>query len=173
MSPKLIVGLGNPGAKYVKTRHNAGFMVLDKIAKQEQTAFKVHKKTECQIAKMGEIILAKPAAFMNNSGRAIAKLINYFKIDKDGVLVVYDDVDLALGAIRFRKEGSSAGHRGMQSVIDAFATNKIKRVRIGVGKSPKIETDKYVLQNFLSDELKQMKAAINEAAGLAVSKMST
>ncbi len=169
---RLIVGLGNPGAKYAKTRHNVGFMVLDKIAKEEQATFKLHKKTECQIAKMGEMILAKPATFMNNSGRAVAKLINYFKIDTAGVLVVYDDVDLELGVTRFREEGRSAGHRGMQSVIDALATDKIKRVRIGLGENPKIETDKYVLQNFSSSELKQIKAAIGEAAELAVNKMS-
>lgn len=168
---KLVVGLGNPGIRYAKTRHNVGFMVLDAIAKDRQVKFSRSKKTECSIAKMDEIILAKPHTFMNNSGRAIAKLINYFRVDRGNVLVIYDDVDLPLGAIRFRESGSSAGHKGMQSIIDALATGNIRRIRIGVGKKPHIETDRYVLQNFSSDELKQLKTAVSEAARLAMDKI--
>ena len=171
MNPKLIIGLGNPGTKYAKTRHNVGFMAVDAIARDHQTKFSQNKKTECEIVKIGEIILAKPDSFMNNSGRALAKLVNYFKVGLGDILVIYDDVDLPVGIVRFRKEGGSAGHKGMQSIIDTLKTDQMKRIRIGVGKSDTVETDKYVLQPFPSVELKKIKTAIDEAAKLAVSKL--
>ncbi len=171
MNPKLIVGLGNPGTKYAKTRHNIGFMAVNAIAQDHRIKFSQNKKTECEIAKIGEIILAKPNSFMNNSGRALARLVNYFKVGLGDILVIYDDVDLPVGTIRFREEGGSAGHKGMQSIIDTLKTNQLKRIRVGVGKNDAMETDKYVLQIFPPMELKKIKTAIDEAAKLAVSKL--
>jgi len=127
---KLIIGLGNPGKQYDKTRHNVGFMAVDYLAEKTKADFRSHKKSNSEIAEINNLILAKPQTFMNNSGSTVKKLIGYFNVTSSDVLIIYDDVDLPVGDIRYRDEGGSAGHKGMQSIIDVLDTNAVKRVRI-------------------------------------------
>lgn len=164
---KLIVGLGNPGKRYAKTPHNAGFMAIDVMAQDRGETFRAHKKSESEIAKFDEIILAKPTTFMNNSGRAVAKLMNYFNVALGDVLVVYDDVDLPIGAVRFRAKGGSAGHNGVKSIIDALGTEEFKRVRIGIGTNNG-DTSDYVMGSMPTQIAKKIKEATKDAARLAL-----
>ena len=157
----LIVGLGNPGKKYASTRHNVGWLVIDALAKQLKIKFKKMPRLQAEIALGEGIILAKPLTFMNNSGRAVAGLIKRFGIPTEGVAVVYDDLDLPVGKIRERKGGSSGGHRGMQSIIDALKTTSIARVRIGISRGAG-DPSEFVLQPLTRTELAQIKPAIAE-----------
>ncbi|MDZ7587123.1 MAG: aminoacyl-tRNA hydrolase, partial [Patescibacteria group bacterium] len=151
---RLIVGLGNPGKEYEKTRHNLGFMVLEKIASKIGIGFRADSSFESKIAETdsdGKAKLVLPQTFMNDSGRAVAKIKNYWKINSEDILVIYDDVDLELDKVRISLGGSSAGHKGVQSIIDHLGEH-FWRIRIGIGKNEKIETEKWVLQNFSDDE---------------------
>jgi PTH1 family peptidyl-tRNA hydrolase len=142
---KLIVGLGNPGKKYENTRHNVGFLAMDKIVIKLKVKsykvedFKYEKKFDAEVVKFKlkdeDIILAKPQTFMNLSGNAVKKIVDFYKLNpsKD-LIVVYDDIDISLGKIRIRQEGSSAGHNGLQSIIDELGTDSFMRVRIGIGR---------------------------------------
>lgn len=145
----LIVGLGNPGKKYEKTRHNVGFRVVDELAKQ----------------KTREFIIAKPQTFMNNSGKAIKALLNFYKTEPENLWVIHDDIDLPLGKFKISKGRGSAGHKGVQSIINELKTKDFWRVRIGIcpkaGK-PK-EVEKFVLQNFTKQEEKTIKEVIEGA----------
>ncbi|MCM8773557.1 MAG: aminoacyl-tRNA hydrolase [Candidatus Omnitrophica bacterium] len=156
---KLIVGLGNPGKEYINTRHNVGFMVLDKLAQIKNFSFKKSLIFNSYIARkksfLQEVILLKPLIWMNNSGRCVQKVVKRYDllITRD-LLVVYDDLDLELGKMRFRIEGSSAGHKGMVSIIKSLNTDKICRLRIGIGrpKDKSKDLSEYVLSNFTSEE---------------------
>ncbi|MCM8823113.1 MAG: aminoacyl-tRNA hydrolase [Candidatus Omnitrophica bacterium] len=168
---KLIVGLGNPGKEYIDTRHNVGFMVLDKLAQIKDFSFRKSLIFNSYIARKKflsqEVILLKPLSWMNNSGICVKKVVKRFDllITRD-LLVVYDDVDLELGKMRFRIEGSSAGHRGMNSVIKSLNTDKICRLRIGIGR-PKDESkdlSEYVLSNFTSEEREVLNRVFIKAA---------
>ena len=153
---RLILGLGNPGKKYQNTRHNIGFAAIDFLfeewLKDEGfTAWHEDKKFQAEISEgnlNGEkIILAKPQTYMNNSGSAVQALQNYFKIQPENLIVVYDELDLLLGEIRVRQEGSSAGHNGIKSIIAYISTDKFNRVRIGIlnKNAEKIPAEKFVL----------------------------
>jgi len=162
---KLIIGLGNPGKKYENTRHNVGFLGLDRIIEkisntkypisniQYLQPFKLEKKFEAEIAKLKigdqNIILVKPQTFMNNSGEAVRKIVDFYKINpQKDLIVVYDDVDIPLGKVRIRAEGSSAGHKGLQSIIDGLGTERFMRVRIGIGRPSNelVKIEDWVLQ---------------------------
>lgn len=165
----LVVGLGNPGKKYDGTRHNVGFMAADGLAKSFGLKFTKAQKTESQLAQSSEIIIAKPLTFMNNSGRAVKALVHYFDIPLTDVVIVYDDVDLALGTFKVKSMGTSAGHNGMQSILEVFKTNQIPRIRIGVGRDAHIDTSDYVLSKFkrqeqtiISEVVEQVVAAVQE-----------
>jgi PTH1 family peptidyl-tRNA hydrolase len=165
---KLIVGLGNPGETYENTRHNVGFRVCDELRNQlELEDWKYEKKYEANISedrKRG-ITLMKPQTFMNLSGNSASQYANFFKVDPADILVVYDDIDLQFGDIRFRKEGSSAGHKGVQSIIDLMGTDEIKRVKVGIGhEEKKIPTEAFVLQKFSEEEEKKLPKIIQEAS---------
>lgn len=158
---KIIIGLGNPGKKYAKTRHNVGFMVVSDLSKQISANFNFSKKFNAEIAEVrlkGEkVLLVKPQTYMNRSGESIRALVNFYKLNpKKDILIIYDDIDLPLGEIRTAGR-SAAGHKGMQSVIDALGTDEIQRIRIGIcptlGK-PRIPVDKFVLQEFTKEERK-------------------
>ncbi|MFH0905476.1 MAG: aminoacyl-tRNA hydrolase [bacterium] len=159
---RLIVGLGNPGVEYRRTRHNVGFMVVDALAKELGLDFITHRLTGAEVAKEAEIILAKPGNFMNNSGGAVARLAGHFRVSPAGILVIYDDVDLPIGKWRVRLTGRSGGHKGMQSVLDRFQADDIARLRIGVGKDTRQDTSDYVLENFHPAELSTIKSVIKE-----------
>lgn len=161
---KLIIGLGNPGTKYAKTRHNIGFMAVDQLAKTQKLAWKAKRALKSELAMGNEAILLKPQTFMNNSGLAVKAAVKKFNLQPADILIVMDDLDMEAGKLRHRAEGSSGGHRGVQSIIDYLGTSEIKRLKIGIGRSENIEPDKYVLSNFTGEQLKQIKTALTEAA---------
>ena len=167
---KLIIGLGNPGEKYSKTRHNIGFLILDKIAKKKEIVFRLEPHFESRFAEMGDlqnrIKLVKPQTFMNDSGRAVAKVKNYWKVDSEDIWVIHDDVDLPLGTIRINLSGSS-GHKGVQSIIENIG-EQFWRIRIGVGKDEKIPTEEWVLMNFNKAEKEKLAQIIDKAANLVL-----
>ncbi len=160
---KLITGLGNIGEKYCFTRHNAGFMVLDKWALDKNISFKEDKKLKCFITKMEDNLLIKPTTFMNLSGEAVRAVMDYYKIDTKDLLVIYDDIALDLGVIRFRANGSDGGHNGIKSIIKHTGTKEFDRLKIGIGPQPNIPSENYVLQNFPKDELPKLKNVLNRA----------
>ncbi|MFA5337862.1 MAG: aminoacyl-tRNA hydrolase [Candidatus Omnitrophota bacterium] len=169
---KIIVGLGNPGVKYRNNRHNVGFMVVDEIADRKNSAFKKGFLANGWTAriKAGEdaAILLKPSTFMNNSGLCVKKIISKFCARPHDVLVVYDDADLSLGALRIRKTGSSGGHNGMASIIDNLGTSEIARLKIGIGKSEKCDLADYVLSDFSGEEKEDIHKAIQTAASICI-----
>lgn len=164
---KLIIGLGNVGDKYVFTRHNVGFMVLDRLAVRENFSFKEDKKLKSFIAKVRlngeEFILVKPTTFMNLSGEALRAVIDYFKIDIKDILVIYDDLSLDLGRIRFRANGSDGGHNGIKSIIKHLGGNNFARLKIGIGPQPPIPAENFVLQNFSKEQLETLKEVLDRA----------
>lgn len=138
---KLIVGLGNPGKPYVGTRHNMGYIALDKFAEMaggdfDRSMFKGVYGIVKNPAFSEPIIIAKPETFMNLSGEFVSPVLQYFKIPIEDLVVVYDDMSIPEGAIRLRLDGSSGGHNGMQNIIDQLGTSQIKRIRIGIGEPP-------------------------------------
>ncbi|MFA7653768.1 MAG: aminoacyl-tRNA hydrolase [Candidatus Magasanikbacteria bacterium] len=154
---KLIVGLGNPGKKYEKTRHNAGFLVLDKLINNEQLTINQTKKLRSEVAKNKNFILAKPQTFMNESGLAVQALVNFYKIKPEDIIVIHDDKDIPLGEYKIQTNRGPAGHNGIKSIIEHLGTQNFRRVRVGIATP---EMDKYedkanfVLEKFSKEELK-------------------
>ena len=151
MKIKLVIGLGNPGAEYERTRHNAGFMFVDALAKKifDESDWKEEPKLFSAVLKVRNIVLAKPQTFMNASGKAVGALIKFYKIKPTDVLLIHDDVDIPLAEARLQFDRSSAGHKGVESVMRALKTQKFARLRIGVGpKRGHKEAMKVVLQKF-------------------------
>ena len=164
---KIIVGLGNPGRKYLYTRHNAGWLILDRLIQELlQGQAKWHSKSRLlsQTITLGNNLLVKPQTMMNNSGQAVKALVNYYGLTpddlKDRLLIIHDELDLPLGQTRWSMDSRSAGHKGVQSIIDCLGTQNFNRWRIGI-KSPHLITpDKtidYVLSNFSDSELKKLQ----------------
>lgn len=165
---KLLVCLGNPGAKYSKTRHNAGFMFADMLAENLGVNFSVETKFKAEIAKgtyNGEAIwIMKPVTFMNLSGEALHALQSFYKIDLKDLFVVYDDISLDTGVIRFRSKGSDGGHNGIKSIIKHAGTAAFDRLKIGIGPQPPyIKSEDYVLQNFTIEEMSVLKNALTKS----------
>lgn len=160
---KLIAGLGNIGEKYCFTRHNAGFMVLDKWAMDNNITFREEKKLKCFITKFNDNILIKPTTFMNLSGEAVRAVMDYYKIDVKDILIVYDDIALDLGRIRFRANGSDGGHNGIKSIIKHVGTKDFDRLKIGIGPQPNVPSENYVLQNFPKEQLEELKNILKTA----------
>ena len=160
---KLIVGLGNIGEKYCFTRHNAGFMVLDKLAVDKWFSFREESKLKCFLAKSCDIIYIKPTTFMNLSGEAVRAVMDYYKIDVKDLLIVYDDIALDLGRMRFRANGSDGGHNGIKSIIKHVGTKEFDRLKIGIGPQPNIPSENYVLQNFPKEQLEELKEVLKRA----------
>lgn len=161
---KLIVGLGNPGKKYKDTKHNIGFMCLDYYATQQKLTFKKDNKFSGEIVKFGNIVLLKPHTFMNLSGQSIRATLDYYDIDIEDMLVIYDDLALPLGKLRLREKGSAGGHNGIKSVISHTGTQEFKRVKIGIDANPLIDTKDYVLGNFSKEEKKELGLSIIEVS---------
>ena len=161
----LIAGLGNPGKEYVNTRHNAGFMTIDRLSELfdiDVSAKKLNGLIGKGVIDGKKVILAKPQTFMNSSGDCIAPLNEYFKPDK--LIVVYDDITLDVGGIRVRKAGSSGGHNGMKSIIQRLGTEEFERVRVGIGeKPPRMDLADWVLGHFKKEDEEPLKAAIDDA----------
>ncbi|MDL1967277.1 MAG: aminoacyl-tRNA hydrolase [Deltaproteobacteria bacterium] len=154
----LVVGLGNPGDVYVTTRHNAGFIVLDEVAEAFSISIEKRKFDALfgrGLIKGSEVILAKPMAFMNLSGIPIQKILNYFKIPFEDMLVIHDDIDLAFGRLQIKKNGGHGGHKGLKSIIETVGSSNFVRLRIGIGRSEEnIGVANYVLGQFNSNEKK-------------------
>ena len=164
---KLIAGLGNVGDKYCFTRHNVGFMVVDRMAIVKGVEFKEEHKFKCYLAKfrhgLDDVIMIKPATYMNLSGDAVQLVMNYYKIEPADLLIVYDDLSLELGKIRFRPDGSDGGHNGIKSVIKCVGTQSIPRLKIGIGPQPPIPSEQFVLQNFYKSQLEDLKPVLKSA----------
>jgi PTH1 family peptidyl-tRNA hydrolase len=166
---KLVVGLGNPGAEYVGSRHNMGFKTLDKFAELVHGDFdREGFKGLYGIVKNPELpdtlIILKPQTFMNLSGTSVRPLADYFKIPQEDIVVVYDDMALPEGAIRLRENGTSGGHKGMQNIIDQYGNDKIHRIRIGIGEPPHDNPIDYVLGKPTGDDLAKIEDATDRAA---------
>lgn len=163
----LIVGLGNPGAEYRLTRHNFGFMVLDALAEHWNIQLKKIKFraviAESRVREQ-KVVLAKPLTFMNESGRAVAPLLRYFKVPRHNLLVIHDDLDLPLGTLRLRPSGHTGGQRGMESISSQLGTNEFPRLRLGISRPPgQMDPKDYVLKNFLPNEEELKKIVIQQA----------
>lgn len=166
---KLVAGLGNPGERHRKNRHNVGFMFLDKLAsKLRSDKWDTNQKFNSELNMINQsLIIAKPQTFMNSSGEAVSKLVNYYKMKFDDVYVVHDDLDIKLGEFKIQKGKGPKVHNGVESVEKRLGSKNFWRVRIGVenreGKGKKIEGKDYVLQNFTDEENKVVGVTINEA----------
>lgn len=173
----IIAGLGNPGLQYEGTRHNAGFMVMDKLGEKLGSDIKKMKfKSLCADVSVGgkHCVLLKPTTYMNNSGQAVAEAMNFYKLDIDHVIIVYDDISLEPGRLRIRRKGSDGGHNGIKSIIYLTGEDTFPRIKMGVGKKPhpKYDLADWVLGHFSDEDKKKMdKAAENacEALELMVS----
>lgn len=163
---KLFVGLGNPGEEYLFTRHNIGFMVIDRIVfTQELDERERFDGIYAKFKFKGEdIIVFKPDTYMNLSGEAVRQIVDYFKIKLEDIIVIYDDMDLPVGTIRLRENGGAGGHNGMKNIIQHLGSENFKRLRIGIGKSTFDEAADYVLGRIPEEEKPLYKQAIVEAA---------
>lgn len=158
---QLIVGLGNPGKEYEKTRHNIGWRVLDQLTSN----WKNDKKFKGQIAKDGEIIYLKPQTFMNNSGDSVSTVKQFYKIKPKDIIVIYDDIALPFSKLRIRDKGSAGGHKGVDSIIKKIKSQNFTKLRIGIAnnRSDKIPSEKFVLQKFNANEEKKLKEIMWQA----------
>lgn len=168
----IVAGLGNPGLEYENTRHNAGFLTMDELAKQcgvklDQMKF----KSDCGEAMLGEVrcLLMKPTTYMNLSGDAIAAAANFYKIPPEQVLVIYDDISLPPGKLRLRRKGSAGGHNGIKSIIAQLGTEEFPRIRVGVGAKPNPQYDlaDWVLSKFSEEDMTALQPALEHAADAA------
>lgn len=164
---KLIVGLGNPGAKYAGTRHNAGFSVIDELAERHNIKVDIckHKALIGKGVINGEkVILAMPQTFMNLSGESVRAIMDFYKLTVDDLIVVYDDIDLDVGKIRIREKGSAGGHNGMKNIILHSGSQDFVRVRVGVGKKPEhMDLADHVLSRFSREDLPFMRESCGKA----------
>lgn len=164
----LIVGLGNPGDKYTFTRHNAGFLAIDQISKRHNIPLSStgHNAIFGKGKICGkDVILAQPQTFMNASGIAVKQLMNYFKISLDELIVIYDDMDIDVGSLRIRLNGSAGTHNGMKSIIlDNLKTEQFKRIRVGIGRPQHHNIIDFVLSNFTEDEMPLLADSLKSAA---------
>jgi peptidyl-tRNA hydrolase, PTH1 family len=168
----LLVGLGNPGREYRETRHNIGFMLLDRLATRLAVRFsRLQSKALIASATFEErkIILAKPQTFMNLSGQSVLGLIHFYKLPLKNILIAHDDLDLPNGTIRIRPDGGSAGQKGMNSILERLGTDEFPRLRLGVGRPPgQMLAPDYVLQDFSRDELSIVNETLDRAVEAAI-----
>lgn len=168
---KLIVGLGNPGKEYEKTRHNCGFMVIDKLAEKlnvnvDQNKFKgLYVKVKYH---GDDIILLKPQTYMNLSGESVIAVMQFFKIDKEDLLVIYDDLDMPVGKLRLRKTGSAGGHNGIKNIIAHLNSQDFKRIRVGIDRHKYMKVVDYVLSGFSKLETEAITQGIENAANAII-----
>jgi PTH1 family peptidyl-tRNA hydrolase len=166
---RLIVGLGNPGAEYARTRHNAGFLLADALASRWRARWSLERKFQSRLARCGRgesrVLLCQPQTFMNASGEAVAALMRFYQATPDGLLVVVDDADLPLGEIRLRPGGGSGGHHGLESLAQHLGTQAFARLRVGIGRrSGAREITGHVLGRFDADEAVALDEVLRAAA---------
>ena len=165
----LIVGLGNPGAEYAKTRHNAGFLLVTKLAERWKANWTLEKKFNARVAKAerneGRVLLCEPQTFMNSSGESVGPLVGFYRVPLNRLLVAVDDADLPFGEIRLRPGGSSGGHHGLESLEQHLGTREFARLRIGIGrKDGAREITDYVLGRFSAAETELAEMVLSAAA---------
>lgn len=164
----LVVGLGNPGLQYEKTRHNVGFMSADLLMKKAGGEFTKHKMDshygECEIGKK-RILVMKPQTFMNNSGTAVSAVSKFYKIPEDKIIIISDDISLDVGKIRIRRKGSHGGHNGLKDIFQLMGTDNIMRVKIGVGAKPHPDYDlaDWVLGKFPKEDEENLNTALDNS----------
>jgi PTH1 family peptidyl-tRNA hydrolase len=167
--PLLVVGLGNPGPAYAKTRHNVGFMVADVLAARIGSAFKVHKKSGAEVLTGrlagAPVILAKPRCYMNESGRQVGPLAKFYSVPPGRLVVIHDELDIDFGRIRLKVGGGEGGHNGLRSIASALSSKDFQRVRIGVGRPPgRKDPAAYVLEAFSAAERAEVPTICEQAA---------
>ncbi|HRD11599.1 MAG TPA: aminoacyl-tRNA hydrolase [Mycobacterium sp.] len=167
--PLLVVGLGNPGPQYAKTRHNLGFMVADLLAARMGATFKVHKRSGAEIATgrlaHRPVVLAKPRTYMNESGRQVGPLAKFYSVTPADIIVIHDELDIDFGQIRLKQGGGEGGHNGLRSLVNALGTKDFHRVRIGIGRPPgRKDPAAFVLENFSATERPQVPTICEMAA---------
>ena len=164
----LIVGLGNPGREYKDTRHNVGFMMIDRIAvRLNARGMKVQSKAIVMDSRHegNKLILAKPQTFMNLSGQSVQGLAHFYKIPNENLIILSDDLDLPFGTLRIRASGGPGGQRGLGSILEKLGTKEIPRLRIGIGRPPgRMDPAAYVLQNFSRDDVKELSNILDRGA---------
>ncbi len=170
-APILFVGLGNPGREYRETRHNVGFMVIDRLCSALSVQL-TRMQSKALVAtgtwEQRKIALAKPQTFMNLSGQSVGGLLNFYKVPLANLMIIHDDIDLPVGTLRIRPGGGSAGQRGLASIIQQLGTQEFPRMRVGVGRPPgRMEAADYVLQKFSSADLAVMPAVLDQAVEAA------
>jgi PTH1 family peptidyl-tRNA hydrolase len=174
MSIRLIVGLGNPGKEYANTRHNVGFMIVDRMAQAAGVSFGFEKAWKGEVCRLGDACLLKPMTYMNLSGESVRSLQQFHKIAAAEILVVLDDMALPLGSIRLKQRGSAGGHNGLKSIIECLGTNDIPRLRVGIGTprgcsegsaDPVGGAVGHVLGSFRSSEAADLADGLSRAAG--------
>jgi PTH1 family peptidyl-tRNA hydrolase len=169
---KIIFGLGNPGRQYRNNRHNVGYMVLDELASRENFIFKRSFRLSAALARKEinneEVLFIKPRTYMNNSGLSVKRALSSYKLTLRDILVVYDDIDLPLGKIRFRESGSCAGHRGMAAILSALGDEKISRLRVGISRDELTDVVDYVLSDFSLSEKEILEKVISQAASACI-----
>jgi len=173
---KVIVGLGNPGGTYQWTRHNIGFQVLDRLAKESHISLG-HKRFKTHYGKGSihslDVLLVKPQTFMNLSGLAVKGIIQYYKAGPEDLLVIHDDLDLPFGALRIKRWGGDGGHQGVRSIIDSAGGNNFMRLKVGIGRPPRgMDPADYVLRFFDEPERRQLEEVLSRAAECLVVMIS-
>lgn len=170
---RLIVGLGNPGAEYARTRHNAGFLVVDQLASRWKQVWRTERKFDAQVARTTvgpdvQIVLCKPQTFMNASGEAVRPLAAFYRVTAAGCLVVVDDADLPFGELRLRLRGSSGGHHGLESIEQHLGTRDFPRLRVGIGRQSTVrQITGHVLGRFATADEPLLAAVLSRAADQA------
>jgi len=175
---KIVAGLGNPGRRYLNTRHNVGFRVVDELAKRYRVAFRKGwraKSYSCKIDAGEDLaLLVKPQTYMNRSGTVVCPLMRRKGIGPQDLIAVVDDVDLPCGRVRVRSQGGAGGHKGLRSIIQQLGTNEFARVRVGIGRAePKEKMVDFVLSDFTTAERDVIEAAVSRAADAVLSIIST
>jgi len=160
---RLIAGLGNPGREYEQTRHNVGFLVVDRLAALFGSTWEKSSKWGAISAKCGEVILVKPMTYMNRSGEPLGVIGQFYKIEPPKILIVLDDLALPLGRLRLRARGGAGGHNGLESILARFGTEEIPRLRIGIGAAPRDDSVDYVLSRFFDEEKALVASTIDRA----------
>lgn len=163
---KLVVGLGNPGKEYAQTRHNVGFILIDKFLNEFNLDIKVDNKLSAALVKTNingeQVIFAKPLTYMNLSGQAVSKIANYYKVKIEDIIIISDDTALELGKIRFRESGSHGGQNGLRNIIEQLGTPNFKRLRVGIGDNKLMNKADFVLGKFQPKEIDVLQPALNQ-----------
>ena len=165
---RLVVGLGNPGREYAATRHNVGFMVVDELARRDgNVGFRRRFRADVGEARYpgGKLILLKPQTYMNLSGNAVREAVNWYRVPREDILVVFDELDLPFGTVRLKRGGGEGGHNGLRSITRSTGTKDYLRVRVGIGRPPgRQDAADFVLRDFSSAERKELDLVLVEAA---------